>query len=94
MSVEQHKDKSRKELFEILQIQAEEFKNLEYINKVNCSKLDVAAKSCGALQDKVAELESICQQADDITTNCTITDETVVERLLELFDNHRDFYGR
>jgi uncharacterized protein (DUF488 family) len=51
------------------------------------------------LIDRIAELEKekeilrvICEEADGIACNCTITDRQAVERLLDLFDKKRDFY--
>jgi hypothetical protein len=48
---------------------------------------------------KIAELEKekeilrvVCEEADGIACNCTITDSQAVERLLDLFEKNRDFY--
>jgi hypothetical protein len=50
-------------------------------------------------RSRVAELEKekeilrvICEEADGIACNCTITDSQAVERLLDLFEKNRDFY--
>jgi hypothetical protein len=50
-------------------------------------------------KNQVAELEKekgilrvICEEADGIACNCTITDSQAVERLLDLFDKSRDVY--
>lgn len=37
-------------------------------------------------------LRVVCEKADGIACNCTITDSQAVERLLALFEKNRDFY--
>jgi hypothetical protein len=51
------------------------------------------------LEKKITELEKekeilrvVCEKADGIACNCTITDSQAVERLLALFEKNRDFY--
>jgi hypothetical protein len=44
------------------------------------------------LEKEKGILRVICEEADGIACDCTITDSQAVERLLDLFDKSRDVY--
>ena len=68
MSLEQYKDASRKELWEILQIQAEEFKKLEHTCKSRSKTICEYSQLISDLQKTNCELESALRWSRDSNT--------------------------